>query len=546
MMILLFITVASFFIWSIRNALFWVALWQTKEYRFDRIRAHLLETRQGRALIFSPILFLKLVGILCFGFIAFNYSYLPLYQVFICAVFTFEAVRVLEEIFKSRIKRPIPTVKSLGILFVTLWTVFVFFSFPLVDMFVWLLIIDRFIPLLVALFVFILMVPSDLSKDWYIEKAYKKLQKYSKKNRDGKTPLVIGVTGSYAKSSTKEFIAQILEKKFTVLKTPETKNTPIGVARTILTGLKQNTQIFVVEMGAYKRGEIAEICRLVRPDIGVLTAVSTQHLSLFGSIDNTKKAKYELIDALPETGVALFNGNNKNAVELYSKTEKKKILYFAENKQTKELEAQVKKNSSMKATHITVGKTWIGFNTTLKGRQVSFKAPLIGRHNVENILPAIYIANFLGMSTRDIQEAVSTLAPLQKTMVFHKLISGATIVNDTYNTSPDAVRAALSYMKLYKGKKIMVLEPMIELGKEAKKENFQIAQEISQVCDYLLLTKNNLYDVISQGVVDGEGNCIVKVATPSEIEEFLVEQLGKEDIVVFEGREAVLAFNKIV
>ena len=135
-----------------------------------------------------------------------------------------------------------------------------------------------------------------------------------------KNLLVVGITGSYGKSSTKEIVWEVLRTTFNVLKTPANTNTIIGVAKTILTSLKNDHQIFVVEMGAYKKGEIKEICDLVNPEIGILTGINEQHLVLFGSLTNIQKTKYELIGSLPRNGLALFNGKNKFCRILNKKT----------------------------------------------------------------------------------------------------------------------------------------------------------------------------------------------------------------------------------
>lgn len=545
MSILFLITSAAFFLWATRNTLFWVSLWQTKEYRVDRMFVHLRETEQGKRIYLSILLLLKIVGVFLYGVVAVRSSLQIPYEFLIFLLFATQAFFVFREIFSNSLKRPVPTPKALIIIFLTIWFIFLFYSLPLfTDKFLWLLLIDLTIPFVITCLVLIFSFPTELYRDYIIEKAYKKIELYKKKNK----LLVIGITGSYGKSSTKEYISQILENKFTLLKTPETKNTPIGIAMTILSGLKGKVQVFVVEMGAYKKGEIAQICNLVQPQVGVLTAVSNQHLSLFGTIQNTIEAKYELIESLPKNGLALFNGNNENARELFTKTTKKKALYEWVSKQKKNSskDAAAVKNPEIKAFNIIVGKTWISFDVKLKNDSFSLKAPLLGAHTIENILPAIYIADYLGMNRTEIVKAVSTLQPLAKTMVFHKLINGATIINDTYNISPDSVLAALMYMKIYKGKKILVLEPMIELGGRAKQEHFEIGKQISQVCDYLFLTKKNFYKSIMQGIRAGKGRCEVFVDKPAQIEQFLSTNIEKGDIVVFEGREAGLVFNRLV
>ncbi|MBI2033124.1 MAG: hypothetical protein HYT10_01520 [Candidatus Levybacteria bacterium] len=531
------ITIAAFYIWIVRNTLYWVYLWQLKEYRFDRLLAHLRETIQGRDLLFSYLSVIKWGIIIFYAYVVFNEALLLPYQVTVATVFLFQAVLVLKEASLRRLRRPVVTFKTLFLLFCTFFSIGLLFYVALIQQeYLWLLILDRLLPLIIGFFVFFLSFPTRLYQDFVIDSAMKKIK--SKKNM-----LVIGVTGSYGKSSTKDYLAQILSKKFSVAKTPGTNNTPIGVASAILKEMKKDTQIFVAEMGAYRKGEIAELCQIIQPKIGILTAVSSQHLSLFGSLEKLMETKYELIESLPKDGLAFFNGNNKNAEKLYTITKKNKILYKVLSHADK---IANRKEADIIATNVVVLKTEIFFDVYLKNKKLSLKAPLLGAQNIENLLPAIYIADYLGMSPAEIKKAVASVFPLPKTMMLHKTLNGAYIVDDTFNVNPDAVIAALRYAKIFKGKKIMVMEPMIELGPNAKKEHYRVGKEVAKVCDYLFLTKKNYYDAVISGILDEGGKCLVKVASPKEIAEYVSHHVGKGDIIIFEGKEAAIALNKIV
>lgn len=527
MNILFFAVSIIFSLWIIRNSLFWVSLWQLKEYRIDRLLIHLRDTRQGRNIIFSPFLFLKVITI--FGYfysLYFNLNLFP-FQILAACIFIIEGFISFKEFSLHLLKRPIWTYKAITLFLLTILSACFFFLTPIFfEGFFWLLIIDRLIPVFVLFFVFLLALPTDFYQDIQIKRAIKKI-------RANKKLLVIGVTGSYGKSSAKDFIAQILSKQFRVLKTKGTNNTPTGVTNTILNGLNKNTEIFVVEMGAYKIGEIMEICQIVKPRIGVLTAVNDQHLSLFGSLENTKKAKYELIESLPKNGLALFNGNNDNAYELYKKTKKPKVLYSS-NKNIP---------SDIFAKNILVNKFFVSFDVFKKGEKIHFRTPLIGKHNIENILPAIYLAYYLGMDSEKIKKAVSSLIPLLKTMIKQE-VGGITIIDDTFNANPQSVMAVLDYMKIYSGKKILVLQPMIELGREGESEHRRVAKSIGIICDYLFVTNKNFYSQITKGILESGGKCKLLTGSFLEITKKLNNIAKKEDVVVFEGKEAGIILDK--
>src|SRR5581483_11094487 len=528
---LLILTFILFFIWLVRNILFWTSLWQIKEYRWDRLSVHLKETEQGKNLLFSKLSILKWLALFVYGLVIFNDSLLLVFRLFVLFIYTLQVLTIFIEWMKGSFRRPKITSKTFAIFLITLCFVAILFLVPLIDQGVWIILLDRISTLFIAFIVFLLSYPTEFYHDILIEKAMKKIRKHKKL-------LIIGVTGSYGKSSTKEYIAQILSARFTVLKTEGSQNTPIGVAQTILKGLKKETEIFVVEMGAYKRGEIKEICEIVQPKIGVLTGISPQHESLFVSLKNIMKAKYELIESLPKNGLALFNGNNKNVVELYNQTEGKKILY-------KSFTGQSLEKADIKATHIKMYKTGLSF-TVQKGRnQLLLKAPLLGIHSIENLLPGVFLAMHLGMKAETITTAVSNLSSLSIKRT--KLSNGTVAIDSTFNASPQSVASALDYMKQYTGNKILVLPPMIELGKHANLEHHKVGLKIGSVCNYLLLTNKNYYKDITSGISEQKNKCKVAVGNPRILATLIKKISQKQDsIVAFLGKESRLVLLKLV
>lgn len=258
--------------------------------------------------------------------------------------------------------------------------------------------------------------------------------------------LVIGITGSYGKTSTKEILAHILTNKFQVAKTPETSNTLIGVAKTTLFRLPLKTEVFVVEMGAYKIGEIAAICRLVRPKIGILTGINQQHLGLFGSQENIVRAKSELLLVLPKTGLAVVNGTNRLA-----------------RRAALGIRAGVKFYKT--ATHAT---------------------NLIGSHQQLNISGAVIVARHLGIKRFNL-----TTIPHFKTAITKIIgLNQATIINDSYNSNPDGFLAAIALAKTISAQKKILISPgIIELGKESEAIHRCLAAAAKEVFDQVFITK---------------------------------------------------------
>lgn len=529
MNILFFITTICFFIWTARNILYWTALWQEKEYRLDRLVSHLRETVKGKKLLTDPLLYSKFLLVLAYGIIVFYDTYSNWYQIAICLLYLFELGSIINEFFGHRLKRPTATIKAYIIFGISFSIITIVYFLPLTDTYLWFLILDRITPLVVMLYVFFFAFPTEVYTDLTIQKAMRKLEQY-------KNIIVIAVSGSYGKSSTKEFIAQVLEEKYTVVKTYGSNNTPIGIAKTILHRITDSTDIFILEMGAYKKGEVAELCEIVKPQISVTTSVSDQHLSLYGSLENAIDTEVELLRALPRKGLALFNGNNINTLRLYQRCKKKKILYKNISK--------ANDSADIYATNAVVNPDGVGFTVWLNNKPVSLKASVLGAHMIENILPAIYLANHLHIPLATIKKKLLHLTPPPKTMRKRILANGVIVIDDTFNASPESVMAAMKYMQVYKRKKIFVLTPLIELGKNAQERHYEIGRAAARYCDYLFLTNNNFYNEIIRGVADEEKECIVKSGKVENITKDISGLTEKNDVVVLEGMES--GFVKLV
>lgn len=507
--------------------LFWLHLWQIKEYRLDRLIVHFRETIQGRELFFGRITALRFF--LIFAYVALiYYNVLTLYTLAVLLLFVYILIDNKQFILHGKVKIPEFTTKIIFICLVTLALVLLLYIFAPIDIALWILVIDLLIPFIIGIQILLFSIPADFSRDITINKAIRKRESLQ-------NLMVIGITGSYGKGSTKEYTHAILAPKFNVAKTRDTFNTPIGIARTLLSDVGPKTKIFIVEMGAYKKGEIQFMCNMVRPLIGILTAVNEQHVSLFGSIANTMKAKYELIDSIPNNGISLFNGNNANALKLYKKTRKKKVLYKSGSSS----------QADIAAIDIRVFPTSLRFKILLRGREFgSFKTNLIGKHHIENLLPGIWIAEKMGMTVHEIKNALLAIYPFNKTMEPYMTDSDTILIDDTFNANPASVGAAIQYLQIFKGKKILILQPMIELGESAFSHHFDIGKKAALGCDYLFLTNKNFYSAIMQGAKKANSSIIIKVAQASEIAEF-VDSLSEKDCAVFEGKEALASLSLV-
>lgn len=535
MEILYFFTSLFFFIWIIKNTLYWIYLWQLKEYRFDRIKVHILETDYGRNLFKSFEGGIKIFLFAAYFIVVFYENLINYYFILIFLLYLYSFLKVLSEINKKKIRLPRLTLKSFSIFSITSFIIIVFYMFPLLDRFFWLVFIDKFSVIIIFLIILLSSIPTELYKEVLIYKAIKKRSEFINLT-------TIGITGSYGKGSTKEFAASILAYKFNVLKSFENYNTPIGVARTMINKLNNKKELLIVEMGAYKIGEIKEICYFVKPRIGIITGISDQHMSLFGSFENILKGKYELIESLPREGTAIFNGNNQYVLEMSKKTKKKKIIYYTsyDNKGWEKYD--------ISALNIKEHKFHLVFDVFIKEKKEfirSLKVKLAGKHNIENLLPGIYLALDLKMKKKEIISALGKIFPTSKVMEPYINTYGTVLIDDTFNASIPSVKSALEYIKIYKGKKVFVFNPMIELGENASYDHYSVGFKAGKVCDYFISTNNNYFEDIKKGIVESGGTCILKTLDPGQIINFINSDLRGNDVVVFEGKEAGLSLKSI-
>lgn len=502
----------------------WVSVWQLKEYRLDRMLVHIKETQQGRQLILS-------YTNLCLLFLFCAYVPVVLFEnvvgYFNLMVITFGIVQlgiIAKQVATHSIKRPVFTVKALGIFLLSELFLLVLLVNPLAEAGLWVILVSFFLPFIIGLFVFFFSFPTELYTDMLIERARKKMQTLSKIK-------VIAVSGSYGKSSTKEIVTAVLSEKYNVIKTPLSQNTPIAIAKTILEKVTNDTDFFVVEMGAYKRGEIAQLCFMALPHISITTAVSDQHISLYGSLDNVIASELELVSALPKNGIAIFNRNNPFIRKMAEKVRVKKIWY------------EVRKDAPAKPTAIIASNISYSPNGTLstisyKEKRISIMSPLLGKHTIENILPGVLLGFLFDISEQKIKHATAHLTPLPKTMVKITLPKRIIGIDDSFNASPESVAAALVYLNLFVQKKHLVLTPLIELGTYAKKRHEELAKKIlhSGVHD-VFLTNNNFYSVFEE-VLSEKGITLYTAPSYEKLAKKLRQKIQTGDVVLFEGKEA--------
>jgi len=515
--------------WLIRTfkyVLFWLYLWQLKEYHIGRFIDH-FKTHKGRTLIFNPLYSIKTLLVTLF---AFETQFFSLWFSILFLVYVVEALIFARQIFLKTVKTPVKTAKTLFLSFVSFLVVGIFFFYisgTLKDQQqpFWLLVFDIAIPLVVSAVVL-------LFQPFFVLARNNILQKASQKIKGLKKLKVIGITGSYGKTSTKEFLTTILSSKYKVISTKEHQNSEIGIANCILNDLTEDHELFVVEMGSYKKGGIKLLCDMVNPEIGLVVGVNEQHLSLFGSLENLLSAEGggELAAALPQNGLLVLNGDNKYCLDLYKKTNKRKQTYSIN---------RGKINSDIWSEDIVVSKNSVSFVAIGKNKELNhFKIDVLGRQNVQNLLAAILVAKELGMDFGEISDACGNIRQEQAGMVLKQGKHGINIIDSSYSANPDGVSADLDYLNIFGAKKIIVMPCLIELGKKSPDIHEKIGQKIGKTCDLAIITTKENFESIKRGAVYAgmQEKNIVFCENPDDIYSMITLLSTKGDAVLLEGR----------
>lgn len=299
--------------------------------------------------------------------------------------------------------------------------------------------------------------------------------------------LVIGITGSYGKTSVKYFLTTLLKAKYNVLMTPESYNTPMGVVKTIRGELRSTHEIFVCEMGAKYGGDIKELCDIVHPTHGILTSIGEQHLETFKTVETIIKTKMELADAVAGKGVIFLNGDSELIRANMPRGERRTYGLSPDN--------------DVYAFDIKVTPSGTTFSICDRGTVVKdLQTQLIGEHNVVNLVGAMAVCSYLGVSYDDMRVQLHKITPPPHRLQLLRK-SDAVIIDDAYNSNPSGCEAALKTLSLFDGFRILITPGMIELGQKQYELNREFGIRAASVCDFVILVGERQTRPIYEGLV---------------------------------------------
>jgi UDP-N-acetylmuramoyl-tripeptide--D-alanyl-D-alanine ligase len=385
-----------------------------------------------------------------------------------------------------------------------------------------------FLPLVVALANLINKPIENRINQWFIDDAKRILKEHQGLR-------IIGVTGSYGKTSVKYYLTTLLSEKYRVLMTPESYNTPMGIVRTIREKMVPTHEIFVCEMGARHLHDIKEITDIVHPDDGILTSIGYQHLETFHSLENIVSTKYELLDAVDEKEKEEGAQKGKHLKFVNGDNE----IIKTNMKYSDAISYGLSEGCDYRADGITVTGAGTSFTVTApSGESAEFTTKLVGRHNVENIVGAIAAAHSLGVPMNKLKMGVRRIqsVPHRLELTKHGNVS---ILDDAYNANPNGAKVALETLALFEDSvKILVTPGMVELGEKEAEYNQEFGKQAAAVCDYVILVGQKNSDDIKRGVLEGglsEDKIFVK-STFTEASELMYQlDAGKDKVILLEN-----------
>lgn len=338
---------------------------------------------------------------------------------------------------------------------------------------------------------------------------------------------VIGITGSFGKTSTKYFLHHLLgASPLAHAMSAARRNEAYVIAQDMVQNLTPQTATYVLEMGAYKRGEIKKIANLAQPVIGVITAIRNQHLALFGSPEDLVLAKWELIMSLPSHGIAVLNADDP-AIRKKSKSYSGQVIWYSAQRQ-----------ADVYVDQVMISARSFTATFHIMDAQQTITIPLAGAGYLNASVAASAAAHAANLPTAAIFARLSALKPIPQTMSVTSNGRGATIIDDSYSASEDGVLLAVRHLYYFsEPQKIVVLRPLIELGAETKRAHRVIAQALAATGARVLLYDTPGAADIERAVhTAGPTGNIQRIATPSALARAVQEAAVANTVVLLENR----------
>lgn len=369
----------------------------------------------------------------------------------------------------------------------------------------------------------------DLPICLWVSDSLEALQRIARRWRDTLSVRVIGVTGSVGKSTTKELTAEVLEQRYRTMKNPGNLNNEIGLPLSLLR-LTEAHERAVLEMGFYVPGEIALLCEIAQPQVGVITNISQVHLERAGTMEAIVQGKGELVESLPPApdGVAVLNFDDLLTRQMAERTQAT-VFYYG-----------LTPEADLWASEIRgLGLEGVRFVMNYRGESIYIRVPLLGRHSVHTALRAAAVGLVEGLSWEEIVGGLQS-SQSQLRLVAVQGPKGALLIDDTYNAAPPSVIAALNLLAELDGRRVAVLGDMLELGEYEERGHRMVGARAAQVADELVTVGRRAQWIANEALLAGlmESQVVVLEDSQAAIE-YLRDCVGANDVVLIKGSRGV-------
>ncbi|MBI5530716.1 MAG: UDP-N-acetylmuramoyl-tripeptide--D-alanyl-D-alanine ligase [Candidatus Doudnabacteria bacterium] len=342
---------------------------------------------------------------------------------------------------------------------------------------------------------------------------------------------IIGVAGSYGKTTMKEVLKEVLGARFQVLATPESVNTPVGIARWILKTLKNDTEILIVEMGEHYKGDVEEICNFAKPDVAVVTGINEAHLERMKTLSNITDTIFEIVSKAAPRALVVLNGDDKNVVKHY----KEYVWPDHRIERFKIEDLRLKKFDTEKLC-------WEGEIEKLGKLEIN----LLGEYALGDVSAAITIAQNFGMSNEEILKGVAKIKPVEHRLQPIKSAGGVLVIDDAYNGNPAGVAEAIKVLSRFQNRRKLFITPgLVETGKAASEIHKRIGEQLAEVADVVILIKNSVTPFILEGINGSIKNQELRIMdkkpeviifdSATEAHASLSKILKPNDVIVFQN-----------
>ena len=310
---------------------------------------------------------------------------------------------------------------------------------------------------------------------------------------------IIGITGSYGKTTMKEALYEFLKEQYNVVKTEGNNNTPIGISRTILNKLTKNTDIFIVEMGEYVKGDVKALCEIATPDISVITGINEAHLERYLTMENAISTKFEIVEYAKPDALVLLNADDQLTIDNYKRFVKDSRIEFFSSK-----------NNSLSNYKISDYE----FNQDGKGQEFKLihrteelgvvRTSILGEYIIGNIVAGYILGQELGISNSKLKYAANNLKGVEhRLQPIFNATSNILVIDDTYNGNSDGFKEGVNMLSKFKERrKVYVTPGLVETGDLAEQLHLEIGKNLAGVADLVILVKNSVTGFIEKGLID--------------------------------------------